>query len=170
MTLKKADKMEFSRYAKANMQRAYFTALGLLGNHDDAMELSQEAFLRAYKNFNKFERDKKFFTWYYKILRNLCLNFIRDRKNKKEVGLYEETTASIKVAPFEEIENKELGNLVQSALYELDENDREIIVLKEFQHLSYKEIAEVMDIPIGSVMSKLFYARKKLATKMKSRI
>ena len=147
------------------MKRAYYSALAIVGNHDDAMELSQQAFLRAYNNFSKFDPERKFFTWYYKILRNLCLNFIRDNKNKHYFieGIEYKDESDIQ----SELERNEAIEKVKWALNQLEHSDREIIMLKEFENYSYKEIAEMLEIPIGSVMSKLFYARKKLANKMK---
>jgi len=147
------------------MKRAYYSALAIVGNHDDAMELSQQAFLRAYNNFSKFDPERKFFTWYYKILRNLCLNFIRDNKNKHYFieGIEYKDESDIQ----SELERNEAIEKVKWALNQLEHSDREIIMLKEFENYSYKEIAEMLDIPLGSVMSKLFYARKKLANKMK---
>jgi RNA polymerase sigma-70 factor, ECF subfamily len=80
--LNKEQISEFERLVKQNMKRAYFVALAFLGSHDSAVEVSQEAFIRAYRHFNKFDKSKNFFTWYYKILKNLGLNFIRDGKKK----------------------------------------------------------------------------------------
>jgi len=162
---KQADKNLFTKLAKENMKRAYYSALAIVGNHDDAMELSQQAFLRAYNNFSKFDPERKFFTWYYKILRNLCLNFIRDNKNKHYFieGIEYKDESDIQ----SELERNEAIEKVKWALNQLEHSDREIIMLKEFENYSYKEIAEMLDIPLGSVMSKLFYARKKLANKMK---
>lgn len=147
------------------MKRAYYSALVIVGNHDDAMELSQQAFIRAYDNYSKYDPERKFFTWYYKILRNLCLNFIRDNKNKSH--LIEEITYRTMDDIQSEIEKDEEIEKVKRALNQLEHSDREILMLKEFENYSYKEIAEMLDIPIGSVMSKLFYARKKLANRMK---
>lgn len=156
---------------KQNMKRAYYSALGLLGSHDAAMEASQEAFIRAYRYFSGFDRSKKFFTWYYRILKNLCLNMIRDAKSSRRTDFIENIEEdSSSVNPYENLEQTELCGLVQEALMELDADDREVIILKEFQNLSYKEIADILEIPIGSVMSKLFYARKKLAVKLKSKM
>jgi RNA polymerase sigma-70 factor (ECF subfamily) len=152
----KENKSLFTALAKENMKRAYFSALAILGNHDDAMEISQLAFLRAYKSFDTYDPQRKFFTWYYKILRNLCLNsFVDSIEYEDERGVQLE------------IERNEEINKVRMALGQLNESDREIIMLKEFENYSYKEIAEMLDIPIGSVMSKLHYARKKLAEKIK---
>lgn len=165
--LSKSQKEEYSLLVKENMKRAYFSALGLLGSHDEAMELSQEAFIRAYRHYHNFDKTKKFFTWYYKILRNLCLNYIRDKKNRKESSFidYIDTADSDRNAE-EQIENDELKNLLEEKMMELAVEDREIIILKEFENRSYKEISELLKIPVGTVMSRLFYARKKLARKV----
>jgi RNA polymerase sigma-70 factor (ECF subfamily) len=162
-------KEEFSMLVKQNMKRAYFVALGFLGSHDEAMDASQTAFIKAYRNFHKFDRSRNFFTWYYKILKNTCLNIIRDKKNKGEVHFLEladkeRNTYDISIP----IEDEELKAKLEKALLSINEDDREIIILKEFEKYSYNEIAELLEIPVGTVMSKLFYARKKLYEKFKS--
>ena len=164
-------KKEFEMLVKQNMRRAYFSALGLLGSHDAAMDVTQEAFIRAYRNFKSFNGEKKFFTWYYSILKNLCLNFIRDRKRKNETEYIEfKENEHSQSKPGEAIENKELVEKLQEAIEELDFDDREVIILKEFEDHTYNEIAEILNIPVGSVMSRLFYARKKLAVKLKRKV
>ena len=164
-------KEEFEVLVKKNMRRAYFSALGLLGSHDAAMDITQEAFIRAYRNFKNYNREKKFFTWYYRILKNLCLNFIRDRKRKNETEYIEyKEDGHSQSKPGEAIENKELTEKLQEAINELGFDDREVIILKEFEDYTYKEIAEILNIPVGSVMSRLFYARKKLAEKLKRKV
>lgn len=161
----------FEAFVKQNMKRAYFTALGFVGSHDAALDLSQEAFIRAYKNFPMFDRKKKFFTWYYRILKNLCLNYIRDKKKRKENHFIEIETKNLNADNVsEKIEGAEILSLMERAIEELEFDEREIIVLREFEGYSYKEISELLNIPIGSVMSKLFYARKKLAEKLRSKI
>lgn len=162
-----AEKILFTSLAKENMKRAYYSALAIVGNHDDAMELSQQAFLRAYKSFSTFDPTRKFFTWYYKILRNLCLNFIRDNKNRRESTFIENIEYEDQYNVQSDLEHGELIIKVREGLNLLNDSDREILLLKEFENYSYKEIAEMLDIPIGSVMSKLHYARKKLAEKIK---
>ncbi len=164
-------KEEFEMLVKQNMRRAYFSALGLLGSHDAAMDVTQEAFIRVYRNFKSFNGKKKFFTWYYSILKNLCLNFIRDRKRKNETEYIEfKENEHSQSKPGEAIENKELIEKLQEAIDELDFDDREVIILKEFEDHTCKEIAEILNIPVGSVMSRLFYARKKLAVKLKRKV
>jgi RNA polymerase sigma-70 factor (ECF subfamily) len=161
--LTKEEMNEFENNVRIHMQRAYYTALGFLGSHDSAMEMSQEAFIRAYRSYKKFDHTKKFFTWYYKILRNLCFNFIRDNKNKTDLSYIENREVEGKAEnPVEIVEKVELHKNLEAAIAKLDFDEKEIIILKEFEEHSYKEIAELLNIPIGTVMSRLFYARKKL--------
>ena len=169
--IEQSNKEYFEMLVKQNMRRAYFTALGIVGSHDAALDLSQEAFIRAYKNFSKFDKKKKFFTWYYKILRNLCLNFIRDKTHKRENHFLEFDTETLRSDNLsEKIENSELISIMEQAIEGLDVDEREIIILREFEGHSYKEISELLNIPIGTVMSKLFYARKKLGEKLRSKV
>jgi len=160
---------EFSLLVKLNMKRAYFSALGFLGNHDLAMDASQEAFIRAYKNFAKYDQSKKFFTWYFKILKNLCLNMLRDNKKFENIDLLEE-----RMEDSESIagtyEQEEMRHLMQMAMFKLNAIDRGILVLREFEGFSYKEISEIMEIPIGTVMSKIYNARKKLYSSMEGKL
>jgi len=161
--LTKEEMLEFENNVKLNMKRAYFTALGFLGSHDSAMDMSQEAFIRAYRSYKKFDHTKNFFTWYYKILRNLCFNFIRDNKNKTDLSYIENREVEGKSEnPGDVVEKQELYDNLEVAISKLDFEEREIIILKEFEEHSYKEIAELLNIPIGTVMSRLYYARKKL--------
>lgn len=155
-------KDEFSILVKLNMKRAYFSALGILGSHDDAMDISQDAFIQAFKNFNKYDRAKPFFTWYYKILKNLCINKINRSyvKSHNFLELDENHQYSIDENA---IENNEAKSIIQEALLKLEFQERELIILKEFENYTYQEISEMLDIPIGTVMSRLFYARKKLS-------
>jgi len=165
------EKEYFETLVKQNMKRAYITALGFVGSHDAALDLSQEAFIRAYKNFRKFDRKKKFFTWYYKILKNLCLNYIRNRKKRKENHFIEIENENLYADNFSDrIESDEILTLIEKAIEELEFEEREVIILREFEGCSYKEISELLNIPIGSIMSRLFYARKKLAEKLRTKI
>jgi len=166
-----SNKEYFEILVKQNMRRAYFTALGFVGSHDAALDLSQEAFIRAYKGFSKFDRKKKFFTWYYKILKNLCLNYLRDKKKRRENHFLEIEAENLKAENLSErIENAELISTMEGAIEELEFEEREIIILREFEGHSYKEISGMLNIPTGSVMSKLYYTRKKLAKKLRNKI
>lgn len=160
--------MEFEVLVKQNMKRAYFVALGFLGSHDSAMDISQEAFIRAYRNFDKFDKNRNFFTWYYKILKNLCLNFIRDNKNRNKENFLELRNKILSSdSPDFILEEKELWQNLYEAIEKLSNDEREILVLREFEDMSYAEISELLNIPEGTVMSRLYYARKKLSSLMK---
>lgn len=164
--LSRTEKMEFEKYVKNNMKRAYFSAYGILGSHDAAMEISQSAFIKAYRSFKNYDSTKSFFTWYYTILRNLCLNFIRDTKNRNTINFSDQIELKASNLASDGIEQNELKEIIGNALQDLEFDDREIIILKEFENLSYQEISVALQIPKGTVMSRLFYARKKLAKKL----
>lgn len=153
------------------MKRAYYSALGIVGSHDAALDLSQDAFVRAFRAIKKFDTNRQFFTWYYQILRNLCLNFIRDKKRHarsfSEMDDYQMKSLSDESQDASRaVEQSELKTIMWQAINSLKPNEREIIVLKDFQDLPYKEIAEILNIPIGTVMSRLFNARKALKAKL----
>ena len=149
--------------------RAYYAALVYTGNQEEALDISQEAFYRAYKSINKFKPGKNFYTWLYQIIRNLCINHYHRKKKRNVVFSDIEDTKNNEIfispaeKPDEIFEEHELRDVLWNALYQLKEEDREIIILKEYQDLSYKEIADTLQIPVGSVMSRLYYARQKLA-------
>jgi RNA polymerase sigma-70 factor (ECF subfamily) len=151
--------------------RAYYAALMYTKNREDALDLSQEAFFRAYKAIKRFDTTRNFYTWFYKILKNICLNFIQFKKVRaKSSDEFDETTMrpadSAITRPDEIFERSEQSEYIWRAIDSLNDNDRDIIILKEFDEMSYQEIADTLNIPIGSVMSRLFYARKKLLKKL----
>lgn len=167
----KGDKQIYGRLVTNYMKRAYFIALGLVGVHEGALDLSQEAFVRAYRSIDKLNPERKFFTWYYQILRNLCFNYLRDHARHarpfSEIG--EEQISSLADDSQDvslEIEKQEMREALWNALDTLKPHEREIIILKDFQEMSYKEIAEYLDCPVGTVMSRLFNARKALKNKL----
>ena len=145
--------------------RAYYAALMYTHNRDDALDLSQEAFYRAYKALNSFDTTRNFYTWFYRILKNICINYTTRRKTHNQVSSdseYSPELISREPNPEEIFEKNEQSEILWQAINQLKENDREIIILKEFQEMSYQEIADTLDIPVGSVMSRLYYALKRL--------
>jgi RNA polymerase sigma-70 factor (ECF subfamily) len=156
--------------------RAFHAALLFTGNREDALDLSQEAFFRAFRSINSFERGKKFYTWLYQILKNLCINHLKRKKRKSPVLTDVEERSgpnlyfSADDRPDEIFEKHEMRDILWSALNKLKKDEKEIVILKEFNELSYKEIAEVLDIPMGSVMSRLYYARQRLGKIMEEMI
>ncbi len=169
----KGDKQIYGRLVEKYMKRAYFIALGLVGVHECALDLSQDAFVRAYRCINRLDANRKFFTWYYQILRNLCFNYLRDAsrhaRSFSEIGESQvENIIDRSQDSSLQVEQNELKEAMWKAMDTLKPNEKEIIILKDFQELSYKEIAESLDCPIGTVMSRLFTARQALKKKLES--
>ncbi len=157
------------------MRRAYYAALGLVGSHDDALDLSQEAFSRAFRARKSLDPNRSFYTWLYTILRRLCFNFLRDRKAQSQKlaeaagWLAEEARARVAAqSPVRAAELAELRSRVAGAIEQLPDRQREVLVLKEFEGLRYREIAELLGIPIGTVMSRLYAARRQLAGRLEA--
>jgi len=164
------DPAAFGELVERYMRRAYFAALGLVGSHEDALDLSQEAFARAYRARKRIDPDLPFYAWLYQILRRLCFNFNRDRRLRRDrlreardwlAGQITQRTAAR--GPERCAERAECRRRVQAAIAELNARDREILVLREFEGLKYREIADLLGIPIGTVMSRLYSARRHLA-------
>jgi len=148
--------------------RAFYTACSLVRNREEALELVHDAFIRAYRAWDRFDTKREFYPWFHRILRNLCLNHLRSRKrnparesleNLEEQGV---RPPSRDPSPLLVADQEERHKRLWEAIMELDENDREIILLREFHGLSYKAIAESIECPVGTVMSRLHSARKKL--------
>jgi RNA polymerase sigma-70 factor (ECF subfamily) len=156
----------FKELVERYQRRAYFFALGMVRNSDDAHDLSQEAFVRVYKHLRRFDNNYPFKVWLFHILSNLCKNHLRQRKTRENVvvGSDDEYTLTIPDHrdPAMALDKTELQAQVWKAIEQLPEKFREIIILNHFQEMSYDQIAQVLDIPRGSVMSRLYYARLKL--------
>jgi RNA polymerase sigma-70 factor (ECF subfamily) len=159
----------FGHLVQRYMRRAYLQALGLVGSREDALDLSQEAFARAFHARHTLDPDRPFYAWLYQILRNLCFNFLRDRKTRAralqaggEAWLVERARDGAS-DPARELERKADRERVAAAIEQLPPREREVLVLKEFEELKYREIAELIGVPIGTVMSRLYAARQRLA-------
>jgi RNA polymerase sigma-70 factor (ECF subfamily) len=131
----------------------------ILGNREDALDAAQEAFLDAFQALRHFDRTRRFYPWFYVLLRNRCYKMIA---KKREAESIEETEI---LAPQNGVSGEERIGL-ERALFSLSKEDREIISLKYLDGFSYEEIAEYLEIPRGTVMSRLFYARRQLQTKL----
>jgi RNA polymerase sigma-70 factor (ECF subfamily) len=152
--------------------RVYNVVYGLVRNREDARDLTQEVFVKAYRNLGGFREDARFYTWIYRIAMNLAIDFTR-RRNRSPVSGLEDDIASRDADggiaevhhadnPRRALERKQLYKQIMDALELLPEQQKQVILLRELEGLSYREIAEVLDIAEGTVMSRLFYARKKL--------
>lgn len=158
----------FEVIVRRHMKDAYFIALGLVGNREDALELSQEAFYRAYKNFDKLNCKGKFFPWFYQILRNLCFSHLRKRRVRRAESLDDEDRPTLEAVgddgfdPEMVAERNENKDRVWKAISRLDEKHREVIILRHFRNMSYDEMAKALFCNRGTVTSRLYYARKRL--------
>lgn len=158
--VKSGDSEAYSMIVKKYMKRAYYIAYGFVKSEADALDVSQDAFIRAYRHIKKFKPDCDFFPWFYRILKNLCLDWLRKNKKRDEIPLED---VDIAASPQS---NGMLKIELWQGIEKLPMEQREILILRYFQGLSYGEIAEVLEKPLGSVMSSLYYSKKNLRAKM----
>lgn len=164
----RGDARAFGELVDALMKPAYFHALALLGRHEDAADTAQQAFIRAWEARGTLDPARPFYPWFYTILKRLCLNVLRDRGRGREIA---QSMLCDWIEPAgedatTEILRAEQSRMLQDALARLDPDDREIIALKDLSGYAYREIAELLQIPAGTVMSRLYTARKRLKTEM----
>ena len=165
---RRGSKEAFESIVKMYMKNAYFTALGLVGNRDDALELSQEAFILSYRNIKQLKPNRRFFPWFYQILKNVCFSHLRKIRNRRSHSLeqIEEQRPIAEVddsfTPDVVAERNETKDQVWKAIGKLNKKHREVIILRHFQNLSYEQMAQNLFCSRGTVMSRLYYARKRL--------
>ena len=153
-------------------RRAYSIALGIVGQHEDALDLSQEAFVRIHRYRGKFDPQRRFFPWLYQILKNLCYTYLREQKRNSSVPLVvltggdENQEEDILFDPDAVAERNDLKDAMWKAISQLRPQEREIIILRHFQDLSYREISELLSCSQGTVMSRLYFARRALKKKL----
>jgi RNA polymerase sigma-70 factor, ECF subfamily len=167
------DRKAFGFLVQKYMQQAYYTALGFLGTHEDALDASQEAFVRAYRSIGRFAPGKKFFTWYYQILKNHCMNMLRTRRiapSSLEAFMELHEPESSDDSAEELLHKSMMHKALWEALWTMEAEDRQIIVARDLLNTSYATLAEVMECPLGTVMSRLYYARRRLREKMKGMV
>lgn len=157
-------KEAYGQIFKIHRDRAFGLAYQYTRNREDAMDVVQDAFIRAYQNLGKFDLTKSFGPWILRIVRNMAIDLLRKRKRRGADDLPEVLPDK---SPRQAADEKILRQEVWRALQKLPEPQREIIFLKDYQGHSYAEIAEIMQIPIGTVMSRLHHSRKKLADVVK---
>ena len=153
-------------------ERIYATVYHMTSNHEDANDLAQEAFIKAYQALKSFKGGSSFYTWVYRIAVNKTINFLKQRKNRTQLSLDDldfnaehdpDLVALIsEKTPRREISLAELHEKLNVALQKLSEPHRLVVTLHDVQGLSHEEIAEIMDCNIGTVRSRLFYARQQL--------
>lgn len=157
--------------------KVYGLAYSMLRNEQDATDLCQETFIRGWQAIRSFKKNASFYTWLYRITTNLCIDFVRKRDRRPTVPFEEaldpETDVDMEVAPSnqplptDEVQRKELREQIEVALLELSPEHLAVIQLREFEGLEYAEIAKAVGCSIGTVMSRLHYARKHLQKVLK---
>jgi RNA polymerase sigma-70 factor (ECF subfamily) len=156
--------------------RAYHVALGIAGDPDDALDVVQEAFVKAYYNLKAFRFGANFYTWFYRLLVNQAIDRWRKSSRSQAVSL-DEKWLSEEVSPPDSVvyprtpedlaENRQLSDALTRAIADLPEYHRAVIMLREVDGLAYEEIAKTLDCSVGTVMSRLHYARAKLKEALK---
>jgi len=169
------DMLAFEEMVARHRDKIYARAYSMMRNEDEAVDLSQEAWVKGWQRLKQFQGEASFGTWMTRIVINLCLDALRRKKRQhadsielmaEESGGVERHMPVVTVNPTEGLERAELRQRIDQALGQLSEAHRTVLMLHEFDGLEYKEIAKVMGCSIGTVMSRLFYARRRMAALM----
>ena len=164
---KKRETEQFERLAGESERQVYAVCFHMMGSREDAQDCAQETMLRAYKAFGSFRRDASFSTWITRIAINVCTDALRKRRPVSSLdAMREETNFDLPdtgPTAYARLEQKERLRLLREGLMELPEDMRQIIVLRDMRGMSYDEIAEVLDLPLGTVKSRVNRAREKLS-------
>lgn len=166
---KQGDQDAFAQLVEANQNKIYSLAYRMAGNPEDAADLAQEAFLRAWRTLPSFQGDSSFSTWLYRLTSNLCIDFLRKEKRRKTVitvssldddeGAAPTDVPDHRFNPEDELDRKELRNAVGQALLKLSDEHRQVLILRELDGLSYTEIADRLELGEGTVKSRIARAR-----------
>ena len=171
---KRGDRDAFRALVERHERKAYAVALGMVKQPDDARDIVQEAFLKVWRSLGAFEGQSAFYTWLYRIVANLCIDHLRKGKAQVEYDdqrVHEEDQVAgddnilpqtAGLHPGRAFESKELGAAIERALETLSPNHRAVLLMREVEGLSYREMAQAMGVSEGTIMSRLFHARKKM--------
>jgi len=168
----KGDMLAFEELVVRHRDKLYARAFSMMRNEDEAVDLSQEAWVKGWQRLKQFQGEASFVTWMTRIVINLCLDQLRKHKRLRtdsieqmddESGGVERQMPVVTINPSEGLERSELRARIDRALKQLTYAHRTVLVLHEFEGLEYKEVAKRMGCSIGTVMSRLFYARRRMA-------
>jgi RNA polymerase sigma-70 factor (ECF subfamily) len=169
---RQGDLNAYDELVKRYQERIYATVYHMTSNHEDANDIAQEAFIKAYQALKSFKGGSSFYTWLYRIAVNKTINFLKQRKNKHHFSLNDldfnaennpDLVALISdKTPFRDVGLTELQKKLNEGLLKLSEPHRMVVILHDVQGQSHEEIAEIMGCNIGTVRSRLFYARQQL--------
>ena len=174
--VQRGDETAFRTLFERYHRRAYSVAFGVVKNKQDALDVVQDGFVKVHRHIGTFQGTSSFYTWLYRIIMNLAIDHVRRRKNAKGVeyddgiGRAADEVAGdgtllprmLDANPGKTVVRRELLAKIQTALDELPEYHRAVILLREIEGLSYEEMAQVLGVPKGTIMSRLFHARKKM--------
>lgn len=169
------DRMAFQKLVERYQRKIFGLCYGMVRNQDDAMDMVQETFVKVFKSLARFEGQSSFYTWTYRIATNVCIDFLRKAKRQRTVD-YDDAImrdddvedvgsllpSRLGVNPAKVYGRRELLEKIEAALGTLSPNHRQAIILREVEGLSYQEIADIMEVSIGTVMSRLHHARKNM--------
>ena len=167
----------FEELVGRHRDKIYARAFSMMRNENEALDLSQEAWVKGWQRLKQFQGESSFVTWMTRIVINLCLDQLRKHKRQRaesieqledDLGGVERQMPAVTINPTEGLERMELRARIDKALGQLSYEHRTVLILHEFEDLEYKEIAKRMQCSIGTVMSRLFYARRKMANLMMS--
>src|SRR5580698_4613132 len=170
---KRGDMVAFEELVARHRDKIYARAYSMMRNEDEALDLSQEAWVKGWQRLVQFQGDSSFVTWMTRIVINLCLDQLRKHKRQRaeSIEVLEEEQGGVErfmpvttPNPTAGLERTELRKRIDRALAQLSKEHRTVLVLHEFEELEYKEIAKRMKCSIGTVMSRLFYARRRMAS------
>lgn len=172
------DTRAFDELVTRYRNRVFAMVYHLVHNEQDAWDLAQDGFVKAWKNIGRFRGESSFYTWLYRIVTNVAIDALRKKQIQSgqefdetiQLSDIEPTNSLVpkaEVLPFKKMEHGELRARIDAAITKLTPEHRTVILLKEMEGLQYHEIAETVGCSIGTVMSRLFYARRKLQTLLK---
>jgi RNA polymerase sigma-70 factor (ECF subfamily) len=169
-------KVAFGKLVEKYYEMVHAIAFGILHNHEMARDVGQEVFLKVYREITTFEGKSKFKTWLYRIATNRALDEVRKKRHVDSLDATDESDEDDKPpviivdpgrSPRDQATQRELREVLDDAIEHLSPEHRAVLVLREWQELSYEEIAETLGVELGTVMSRLYYARKKLGEILK---
>ena len=173
------DTQAFDQLVSRYRTRVFGMIYNMVRNEQDAWDLAQDSFVKAWKSIGRFRSQSSFYTWIYRIVMNVTIDWLRKKQVKgtgtefddsvqlKEIDPASRTSPKAEALPHEHMERGEIRARIDAAIAQLSPEHRAVILMKETEDMQYHEIAEALGCSIGTVMSRLFYARKKLQTSLR---
>jgi len=174
--IKVGDNKAFEELVQTYQKRIYMIAYGILKNESDAYDATQDVFLKVFKYIKNFKENSSLYTWMYKITRNVSIDIYRKKRNLSSVeygeqykneSIYTDSVHHKVASPIEQVQKRELSVKMAKAMNKLSDDHKLMLQLREFEDMSYADIAEILDISKGTVMSRLHHARMNLKKYLK---